>query len=188
METIDPTQAPEAQFKYIERNLDVPLNDGEIFEASKKLANANQEKLSVEREKSEVNQGYNRRIRELNKVIERYSSQIACGFEERVVRCKVQFNYPSEGEKTITRCDNDAVIAVLSMDQDELQEVLPFDQAGAEADQAAAEDEAAASLAEEDEAYIDEQQDAEDAEGLAASAAAEAEANAQAEHEEAAAS
>lgn len=157
METIDPTQAPEAQFKYIERNLDVPLNDGEVYEASKKLAAAAQEKFAVEREKSEVSQGFARRIRNLNKVIEQYSSQIANGFEERVVRCKVQFNYPSEGEKTITRCDNDAVIAVLSMDQDELQEVLPFDQAGAEEDAAGEVDES--EIDETDQSYIDESQE-----------------------------
>lgn len=127
METIDPTQAPEAQFRYIERNLDVPLCEGEIFEAANKLAAATQEKFGVEREKSESNQGFNKRIRDLNSLIQRYSSQIANGFEERVVKCKVQFNYPSEGEKTITRLDNNAIVEVLSMDDDEMQEVLPFD-------------------------------------------------------------
>jgi hypothetical protein len=126
MDTIDPTQAPEAQFKYIERNLDVPLCEGEIMEAAKKLAAADEERFAVEREKSQASQGYAKRLRELTKVIARYSMQINSGFEERVVKCKVQFNYPSEGEKTITRLDNDAVIEVLSMADDELQEVLPF--------------------------------------------------------------
>jgi len=127
METIDPTQVPEAQFKKISMNLDVPLCEGEIIDAAKKLAAADEERFAVEREKSQVSQGFAKRLRELTKIIARYSMQINSGFEERDIPCEVRYNYPDAGMKTVTRLDTMAVVQTLSMGDDEMQEVLPFD-------------------------------------------------------------
>lgn len=93
----------------------------EILEKGTELARINAEKNGIENEKKAVTSSFKAKIDAKDAEIQELSNHINNGFEHRYVQCRVQYNDPNTGYKTIVRLDTGEIVRKESMTAEELQ-------------------------------------------------------------------
>ena len=87
------------------RELRCDLTQDDRNDFTKELTNAILEKSEVEEEKKQAVKAYNQEIKAFNKQITHLGYKLDNDFEMRMISCKVEYNTPRYGVKTITRKD-----------------------------------------------------------------------------------
>lgn len=96
----------------------------EINEKANTLAQACQRLTAAEEEKKAAASQYTERITTEKALIGKTSREMNQGWETRPVDCKIIYNMPNTGIKSIYRIDTEELVKTASMDQDELQDTL----------------------------------------------------------------
>lgn len=102
------------------RYLDYVFSEEEKDEMKEKLVHEEIELNKVENEKKSVMKGMNQEIEEHKATIKKLSLLIHSGKEQRYINCKILYNTPNVGAKTIIRTDTDEIIERISMSSNEL--------------------------------------------------------------------
>jgi hypothetical protein len=103
------------------RSLTVPLDEEEKARIGAQMTGYALEIKRIEDEK--------KKLKALQAEITRLAEEFERGHSNVDVRCRVYFNDPGIGEKTIVRTDNGEIVAIETMTSDELQEDIPFTEA-----------------------------------------------------------
>lgn len=103
------------------------FTDAELLVFAKQFALETQKKSAAEELQKEVVSQIKAEIAGHDKEVQRLSRFINQGYEYRNVECDVLFHEPEPRKKTIRRKDTGEMVKVLTMDESELQEFLPFE-------------------------------------------------------------
>lgn len=98
------------------KDLHVILTDAELLQISHDIANKTLEINSIETLK--------KRISPLRDTVTILSQTFSDGYVTKSTECKVVFNSPTDGKKTIQRKDTLEVVEVLHMTETEIEETL----------------------------------------------------------------
>lgn len=104
-----------------ERMLRYEFSKPEIFDLGRELAEANGKKARIESDKKRVVSDFTAQISSAENTIATLSQNISTGYEIRAVVCRVEYNHPSVGRKTIVRSDTHETVEVLEMTDYEMQ-------------------------------------------------------------------
>ncbi len=96
----------------------------ELKEIGVKLALENQRKERLEDETKQSKSQYKSEIDAADAKIKSLAQKLARGSEDREIECDVLYNTPEEGKKTIQRGDTGEVVSVLSMTENELNDIF----------------------------------------------------------------
>ena len=108
----------------IECSCRVQLTQAELVDAGKRLAESTTTLIQLEDEKTKVQSDFKAKITKQQAEISLLSSLVKSGYEFRDVTCKVMFNQPEEGKKTIVRLDTNQTVKVEPMTMEERQRNL----------------------------------------------------------------
>jgi hypothetical protein len=117
-----PTDRPE----FVDQNLKCLLSDVQKIRTAEALARSLQERETLEEEKKAQAHELAERMDGINKSIKKGSITLQNGYEYRWISCKVLYNDPKPGEKTLVRMDTGEVVRVEDMSFAECQETLPL--------------------------------------------------------------
>lgn len=96
-----------------------------MLAAGKQLAEANEDLVAIENEKSEVTATFKAKTTAAEARIGEFSRKVRNGYEYRQVPCVIQFDTPEVGMKQTIRTDTDEVVEKPSaMTDDEKQMLL----------------------------------------------------------------
>lgn len=109
----------------IKRNLRWIFTTPEILEVSKRLAEKNGARVSLEDEKNGATKDYAARIASVENEVSDLSRKVQNGYEFRDIDCRVVFDTPKPGMKTITRLDTMEQVGVEEMSFQEKQMTIP---------------------------------------------------------------
>jgi hypothetical protein len=101
------------------KDLPVILNTEELLSISKEITDMTLDIDSIENQK--------KRISPLRDEITILSKKFHNGYEIKSVHCRVEFNEPTIGKKSIIRSDTDQLIEILNMTAEEMQEDFNFE-------------------------------------------------------------
>lgn len=110
----------------IKRNLRCLLTDEEKLASGKELAEASTQMRQIAEDKQRVVKDFGSRLSACEATISVLSNKIATGYEFRDVDCRIEFNEPKAGRKTVVRLDTAEKVNVEDMTADEMQEKLNF--------------------------------------------------------------
>lgn len=79
------------------------------------LAKATQELREIEEEKKSISSSYKAKIDEKKARTNVLSQMVTNGWEMRDIECRIEYNQPQEGKKTIYRADNGRRVGVEAM-------------------------------------------------------------------------
>lgn len=127
---------PEVKIKKDVQMLRCEFTVEEINEKAKQLANENRNYTEIENDKKSVTADFGARLAESKAKIDRLANNINSGYELRRVNVEIRMHDPAEGKKTVIRTDTNAVVEILNMSEDELQEELEFGKNGTESQKA----------------------------------------------------
>jgi len=82
------------------------FNEEELLAKGKELAEEEFNYAQADIERKNAIAQHNARLKDISKAINKLYSAIRDGFEMREVECEVRINEPKDGQKTITRKDN----------------------------------------------------------------------------------
>ena len=100
------------------KDLPVILNKEELLDISKSITDMTLEIDSIENQK--------KRITPLRDEITSLSKKFNNGYEVKSVHCRIEFNEPKIGKKSIFRSDTNELVEILNMTADEMQEDMNF--------------------------------------------------------------
>jgi hypothetical protein len=100
------------------------FTENELKEIARKLAYENKNFDELEEGKKAVTSEFKSKTDASRASISKLSNYINNGYEMRVIDCKVEFNDPENGQKTVYRKDTGELVEVLEMSHDEMQEKL----------------------------------------------------------------
>lgn len=106
---------------FVMRTLTVPLTEEKRAQIGAQMTESALEIKRIEDEK--------RKLKPLQAEITRLAEEFERGHSEIEVRCRVYFNEPQIGLKTIVRVDTGEIVSVEPMTDEELQEDIPFTEA-----------------------------------------------------------
>jgi len=109
-----------------ERSLQYDFTPDELADMSKRLANEIGAIESLEDDKETANKEFKEQIAFHATAAKGLAKQIRAGYEHRFLPCRVLWNSPLAGEKTIVRLDTGEQVAVEIMTEEERQEELPL--------------------------------------------------------------
>lgn len=109
----------------MKRNLRCTFTRDERLELAQKLAEHHNTLVAVQDEKSRAMKDYASRIKGIENDIGDISRKVTNGYEFRDIDCRVQFDVPEAGKKTIVRLDSKDVVGVESMTHEEKQLPIP---------------------------------------------------------------
>ena len=112
----------EAQIK---RALRCTFTNSELLELSKRLAEKNTSVASLEEEKSRAMKDYAARIKTVENDVGDLSRKVTNGYEFRDIDCRVLYDTPKPGKKTIIRLDENQEVGVEDMSHEEKQMLIP---------------------------------------------------------------
>ena len=101
--------------------LKVYFTEEEIKEFSKKLAYQSKQLEELEDAKKSVVADFNSQIQSAKAEISKLANFINNGYEYKPVECKIIFNEPQVGIKTIIRTDTNEKVRTEPMTEDEMQ-------------------------------------------------------------------
>jgi hypothetical protein len=110
-------------------NLRCDLSPNEKQDLSEKLVRMLLETEEAEESRSEFMTDWKARMESLTKLVKRYTNMLAKGYEYRDIDCRVMYNTPHSGWKTLFRPDTGEVVREEQMTDDERQENLPLENA-----------------------------------------------------------
>lgn len=93
----------------------------ELLERSKQLAEANRKVAELENDKSRAMNEYKSRISTTALEVSVLSEKVTTGYEFRDVACRVRYDHPKSGKKTIIRLDTNEEVGVHDMNNEEKQ-------------------------------------------------------------------
>lgn len=93
-------------FVHRQINLFTNFTESERSELAGKLADMNIKISELEAEKKAISSRIGEQIKEVEAEASALSKKVKDNGEERLVKCMIKYNNPSEGRKTITRLDN----------------------------------------------------------------------------------
>jgi len=99
----------------------------EIHEKGIELARLSAEKASLEKEKTAVTSDFKAKIDGKASEIDLIGQHINSGHEHRNIDCLIHYHNPSQGKKTTVRTDTNEVVRVESMNAEEMQAELEFE-------------------------------------------------------------
>jgi len=117
-----PTDRPD----FVDQNLKCLLSDVQKIRTAEALARSLQERETLEEEKKAQAHELAERMDGINKSIKKAFITLQNGYEYRWISCKVLYNDPKPGEKTLVRMDTGEVVRVEDMSFAECQETLPL--------------------------------------------------------------
>lgn len=100
------------------------FSEKEMAEKAQVLAQSYQRLAGAKEEKAAATATFGERIKREEQVLGSTSREMAQGWEMRQIPCKIRYNTPNTGIKSIIRIDTEEVVKTLSMDNDELQDTL----------------------------------------------------------------
>jgi hypothetical protein len=103
----------------------------ELADKAQTLAQACQRKQAAVEEKKAATSQYAERISTEDALIGKTSRELNQGWETRPIDCKIIYNLPNTGIKSIYRIDTEELVKTASMTNDELQDTLFQDPKGA---------------------------------------------------------
>lgn len=103
----------------VKRTLKHEFSAAEIHDLSLTLATKTKERQALEEEKKAVGSSYKARLDELNAACNKISNQVTDGFEMRETECRIEYNKPSQGRKTLIRIDTGKVALIEPMSNDD---------------------------------------------------------------------
>ena len=106
------------------RNLKCEFSMKERDEMIASLTRAIQKKDEYEEEKKRADADFKGLIETQSALIKRESRRISIGYEYRNVECRVDYDSPALGKKSIVRLDTGELVEELAMDADEAQGTL----------------------------------------------------------------
>ena len=109
----------------IKRNLRWIFTQPEILEISKRLAEKNGAVVTLEDEKKRATKDYAARISTVENEVNDLARKVTNGYEFRDIDCRVVFDLPKPGMKTITRLDTLEQVGVEEMTFPEKQLTIP---------------------------------------------------------------
>lgn len=105
--------------------LQVELTQEEMLDAGNQLAEANEDLVQIEKEKSEVTATLKAKTTAAEARISELSRKVRNGYEYRQVPCVIQFDTPEVGMKQTVRTDTNEIVSKPEhMTDDEKQMVL----------------------------------------------------------------
>lgn len=113
-------------------NLRHDFTEREKKEIATALANANQNKVSLEDQKKRVDADLKAQITEVESVISRECRKYTNGYEYRDIECEVWLHHPAKGKKTTFRKDSHELVRESFMEPHEMQQSLFKEQKAAE--------------------------------------------------------
>jgi hypothetical protein len=116
----------------IKEYLRVDLTPEELQQKGKELAESNSATVALNNDLDRIKADFKAKLSAEESKISLLSGTISSGYEMRDVECKVEFNKPRDGRKTITRLDTNAKVREQDMSAEEMQEVLDFEKAESE--------------------------------------------------------
>jgi hypothetical protein len=117
-----PTDRPD----FVDQNLKCLLTDVQKIRTAEALARSLQDRETLEEEKKQQAHEFAERMDGMNKSIKKAFITLQNGYEYRWISCKVLYNDPKAGEKTLVRIDTGEVVRVEDMSFAECQETLPL--------------------------------------------------------------
>jgi hypothetical protein len=112
----------------------------EMAEKAQVVAQSYQRLAGAKKEKAAAASQYAERIKSEEALLGKTTREMSQGWETRPITCKIIYNLPNTGIKTIMRADTGDIVKTESMGQDELQETLFVDPAESEDPDKAVED------------------------------------------------
>lgn len=109
----------------IKRNLRWIFTSPEILEISKRLAEKNGNVVTLEDEKKRATKDYAARIATVENEVSDLARKVTNGYEFRDIDCRVVFDTPKPGMKTITRLDTMEQVGIEEMTFPEKQLTIP---------------------------------------------------------------
>ena len=100
----------------------------EIHEKGIELARLSAEKASLEKEKTAVTSDFKAKIDGKASAIDLLGQHINSGYEHRNIDCLIHYHNPSAGKKTTVRTDTNELVRVESMNAEEMQSELEFEE------------------------------------------------------------
>lgn len=126
-ETAAPAQAAPNRPETIDQNLRCALTDHDKIRIADHLARTLQELEQVNDELDGIKADFKGRIEGLEKSSKKSRQILVQGFEFKWVTCKVLYNDPKNGDKTLIRLDTGEVVRIEEMNYGECQENLPLE-------------------------------------------------------------
>jgi hypothetical protein len=117
--------APVVREATIKRNLRWVFTSPEILEISKRLAEKNGAVATLEDEKKRATKDYAARIATVENEVSDLARKVTNGYEFRDIDCRVVFDTPKPGMKTVTRLDTNEQVGVEEMTFPEKQMTIP---------------------------------------------------------------
>lgn len=114
------------KIKETEKMLRYTFSREELLEIGKKLAEANFRKVQIDSDQKRVVSDFKVQAAKADSEIGSLSQNISSGYDLRMVKCVVEYNNPTVGQKTIRRLDTFEVVEVVQMTSGEMQEELPL--------------------------------------------------------------
>lgn len=105
----------------IKMSLRCVFTHAELLERSKQLAEANRQAAELENDKKRAMDEYKSRISNVVLNVSVLSEKVTTGYEFRDVACRVRYDYPKPGKKTIIRLDTNEEVGVHDMNNEEKQ-------------------------------------------------------------------
>lgn len=98
-----------------QRSLRYDFTAVEIHDLSLELAKKTKEHSSLTEEKKSVVSQYAAKLNEVKATCNKLSNQVSDGWEFRDTKCRIEYNKPEHGKKTIIRLDTDKVVGIETM-------------------------------------------------------------------------
>ncbi len=111
---------------FVDQNLKCVLTDAHKIRTAEALARSLQDRETLEEEKKKQLHQFAERMDGLNESIKKAFIVLQNGYEYKWTACKVLYNDPKIGEKTLVRMDTGEVVRVEDMSFAECQESLPL--------------------------------------------------------------
>jgi hypothetical protein len=101
----------------------------ELLELGGELAEAAEAVYTLEKAKAASAAHYSAELKRANQIVGELASKRRCGYELREMECRVIFDQPRTGFKTVIRPDNGQIVRDEPMTRDEMQRTLQFPEA-----------------------------------------------------------
>lgn len=108
----------------ITKILNVPFTVEELKEIGVKLALENQRKERIDDMKKQSMSQFKSELDAVDSEIRSLSQKLARGSEDRSIECDLLYHTPSEGLKTVRRCDTGEDVEIKKMSDSELEDLF----------------------------------------------------------------
>lgn len=81
------------------------FTEAEAHDLALELADNNKQVKAIAEERKKANKKFTKDANDLKAIVDELSVKVSDGYEMREVACEVEYNKPSQGQKTVSRTD-----------------------------------------------------------------------------------